>query len=79
MSAALTPEQQTKVRYCTLEELFAFLEELDAEAVSTEGVVRGRKVKTRFTKVSEEEKKTKMRSLAKVFTESIKRLKKDRE
>ncbi len=79
VNAVLAAEQQAKVRYCTLEELFAFLEELNAQAASTEGVVRGRKVKTQFKKVSEEEQKAKMRSLAKVITESYKRLKKDRE
>ena len=59
--------------------LFVLLEELDAKAVSTEGVVRGYKVKTKYKTVGEDEKKAKTRTLAKVVADSLKRLKKDKE
>ncbi len=65
---------RTKVRCCTPEELFAFLEELEVEEVSTEGVVRGYKVKTEFKRVSAEEKKTKTKALAKVLADRLRRL-----
>jgi hypothetical protein len=77
VSEAVTPEDCARVRYCTPEELFVFLEELDARAVSTEGVVRGYKVKTTFKAVSAEEKKAKTKTLAKVIAERIKRLKRE--
>jgi hypothetical protein len=77
VTKTLSPAECAKVRYCTLEELFAFLEELEAQAVSTEGVVRGYKVKTTYKPVSDKETKTKTKAIAKVIADTIKRLKRE--
>jgi hypothetical protein len=77
VTATLLPAECARVRYCTLEELFAFLEELEAQAVSTEGVVRGYKVKATYKPVSDTERQTKTKAIAKVVVDTFKKLKRE--
>lgn len=67
------PEQ---VRCLTMEEFPAFMEGLEAQAASTETTVRGWKVKVNRQIVDDEKKKSVKQTIAQVFLESLKKMKK---
>ena len=73
--AALEPEAIDHVHFCTPEELFALLEELEAKSAGGEKTVRGWRVKTRYQALDEGEKTTRTRAIAKVILGAMKRLK----
>ena len=72
--AALEPEAIDHVRFCTPEELFALLEELEAKSAGGEKTVLAWRVKTRYQALDEGEKTTRTRASAKVILGAMKRL-----
>ncbi len=74
LNAALEEDHRARVRCLTPEELFAFLEELDAAAETKEETVRGYKVKVQYKPVGQEEKETKRQAISQVILKALKRL-----
>jgi hypothetical protein len=74
VAAALDEGLMARVRCVTPEELFAFLEELDANAAATDETVRGYKVKVRYQPVGEMERETKKQAISQVILGALKRL-----
>lgn len=70
----LGDERLERVRFCTPEELFAFLEEQEARSAASEETIGGRKVKTRYARVDEAERDTRTQAIAKVILDAAKRL-----
>lgn len=77
ITARLDEGLMPHVRFVTPEELFAFLEELDAHAAATDETVRGYKVKVRYQPVDEAEKATKKQAISTVILKALRRLKGD--
>ena len=69
-------ETVENVRFLTVEELLAFVEELEAKAAGHESKVKGYKVNVRYRAVDEEEKKAKKQTLSQVILDSLKKMKK---
>ncbi|MFH1679693.1 MAG: type IV secretion system DNA-binding domain-containing protein [Candidatus Eisenbacteria bacterium] len=74
---SLEPAEAEKIAFCTPEELFAILDDLDAQAASSEGTVRGYKVKVRFRSLPEKERSERRGAIAKVVAQALTRLRKD--
>jgi hypothetical protein len=66
-----------RVRYLTPEDLFAFLEEIEAHAASTGGTVRGYKVKVQYKPVDEAAKKGRRQAVGQVILQALRRLKRE--
>jgi len=75
----LTSDKMTRVTFCTPEELFQFVESLEAEAASREETIRGYKVNVNYTPVSDEEKQGRKRAVSKVVLDALKRMNKKRD
>ena len=75
VEAAIEKESLSRVKFLTPEELFAFLETLEARSASSEETIRGWKVKTRYQTVEDGEKTTRTQAIAKVILGATKRLK----
>jgi len=63
------------VRFLTVEEFLAFVEDLEAQAAGRESTSRGYKVKVQYRAADEEEKKVKKLALTQVILNSIKKMK----
>jgi hypothetical protein len=74
ITATLTEKEAEKVRFVTPEALFAFIEELDAEDASRNTTVRGYKVKVNHRVVDKTSKADRMKTIAKVLGDSVKRV-----
>jgi len=72
----LSEAEQERVRIGLPDDLFALLEQLDAEA--SEQTVRGYKVKVKYKAVGEKEKSARRQAVSSVIARALKRLKKDR-
>jgi len=75
LSAALNQEERARILFHTPEELFSFLEGLEAEQAGVEEKVRGYKVKVKFQSVSEAEKKTRKQAISQTILQALKRMK----
>lgn len=70
--AAISNQDLMRVRFLTFEELTKFLDQLDAVAASTKQTVRGYKVTTNYTPVSEAEKKARKKVIAETILTALK-------
>ena len=75
VESSLDEATADRVRCSTPEELFVFLEQLDALAASREQTVRGYKVKVQYKTVGEEDKEARRSAISKVILRALKRLK----
>jgi hypothetical protein len=75
VKAALSDEESKRVRVLTPEELFAFLESLDAQGAAREGNVRGYKVKVKYRAVGDAEEKARKQAISDVILGALKKLK----
>jgi hypothetical protein len=64
----------SRIHYLTLEELLGFLDEEEAKAATTEKIVRGYKVKTKFRSLEESEREAKRKAIAQTILQAIKRM-----
>ena len=72
----LEDAHRERVHFLTPEELFAFLEEREAETVSTEETIKGYKVRVRYKPVEPNEKELQKQAIGKVVLDAMKRLRK---
>jgi Helicase HerA, central domain/TraM recognition site of TraD and TraG len=70
----LDEAQREAVQFLTPEELFAFLEELEAGAAGAEETVRGYKVKVRYTPPPAGERQEKRKAISGVIARAVRRL-----
>jgi len=70
----LDKPHQERVHFLTPEDLFAFLEGVEAETAGEEETVRGYKVKTRYKSVDKKDKEAKRQAIGKVILDAVKRL-----
>ncbi len=75
LESAFDEESRRRVRCLTPEELFAFLDELDATAASKEETVRGYKVKVQYKPLGAGEKETRRQAISQVIARALKRMK----
>lgn len=71
----LSGDEVTRVQFLTPEELFAFIETLEATAAGKEETVRGYKVKVQYQPLGEAEKSSRKQAVSQVILGAIKRLK----
>ncbi len=74
VEAAVEEESLSRIEFLTPEELFVFLEALEAHGAGGEETIRGWKVKTRFQSLEEGDKSTRTQAIAKVILGATKRL-----
>lgn len=77
ISADLDEEGTKRVQLLTPEELFSFLEALEAEDAGRQQTVRGYKVKVQYRPVAEAEKKARRQAISQVILGALKKLKGD--
>ena len=75
VSAKLSEQEIRRVQFLTPEDLFSFVETLEAEAAGAETKVRGYKVKVKYRPVGEDEKKSKRQAISQVIVQALKRFK----
>jgi len=73
--AELEPEQTNRLKFFTPEEFLSFLEEENASAAAKEQTVRGYKVKVRYRKVDEAEKKASKKVIAETVLQALRKMK----
>jgi hypothetical protein len=78
VAAALGVEERARVQVLTTEELFVFLDSLDAHAAGSVGKVRGYKVKVDYQAVGEGEQKARKQAISQVILGALKKLKNPR-
>ena len=71
----LSEDEATRVQFLTPEELFEFIETLEATAAGKEETVRGYKVKVQYQPLGEAEKSSRKQAVSQVILGAIKRLK----
>jgi len=74
VEAAVEKESLSRLEFLTPEELFAFLEALEAHGAGGEETIRGWKVRTRFQPLEGGEKSTRTQAIAKVILGATRRL-----
>jgi hypothetical protein len=77
-ASSLEEDQARKVSYCSPEELFDLLDELERESSTSERTVRGYKVRVRLRAAGPEEKKATHGAVSAVIAGAMKRRKKDK-
>jgi hypothetical protein len=75
VSDAISEKDAARVRCLTAEELFLFLDELEAQAAGTEKTVRGYRVKVKYKPVAEAEKQARKQAIAQTIAQALKRMK----
>ncbi len=75
VGGVLSETEAARVRYFTPDQLFAFVEELDAKDASKSETIRGYKVKVKHTVVDNASKADRKQMLAKIIGDSKKRKK----
>lgn len=75
VAAQIDEKDRERVHVFAPEELFAFLEAVEAEAAGTEQMVRGYKVKVKYRPVDQEGKEARRRAVSEVVLKALKRLK----
>ena len=73
---SLTEQDRKKVAFLSPGDFFVFLEELDAKAAIKEETVRGYKVKVKYRRVDEADKKARKQAIMQTILEGLKRAKK---
>ena len=73
---SLTEKDRKKVAFLSPGDFFVFLEELDAKAVAKEQTVLGYKVKSKYRRLEETEKKARKQAIMQTILEGLKRAKK---
>jgi len=79
VSSNLEERTFSQVRFFLPEELFTFLEEMEAEAAGGERTVRGYKVKVKYRPLEEQEKNTRREAISQVILRALKRLRNKRD
>ena len=75
ISMELAADETARVQFLTPEELFLWIESLDAQSAGTEDTVRGYKVKVQYQAVTDAEKKTRLQAISGVILRTAQRLK----
>lgn len=70
----LTDVERSRLHYFLPEELFAFLQELGIQQLSSEAMVRGYKVKTNFTSVNAGERDERRQAITRVVANAMRRV-----
>jgi len=78
VAASLNGEETKRVRVLTPEDLFAFVDSLEAPAAGREENVRGYKVKVQYRAVGDAEEKARKAAISDVILGALKKLKKPR-
>ena len=73
---SLTEKDRKKVAFLSPGDFIVFLDELDVKAASKEDTVLGYKVKRKFRRIDEAEKKTRKKAIMQTMLEGLKRAKK---
>lgn len=71
------PEEQDRLRFFAPDELFAFIEQLEAQFASTEKTVRGYKVKVNYSQSGKSERAARSRAVSKVIASALRRVRKE--
>jgi hypothetical protein len=71
----LGEDKVKQVQFLTPEELFIYIESLEAEAAERQDTVRGYRVKVQYRGLGEEEKKSRKQAISEVILKALKRLK----
>lgn len=74
--AAIEKENAKKVRVCTPEDFFEFVDSLEAKGAAREGTVRGYKVKVQYRAVGDAEEKARKQAISEVILGALKKLNK---
>jgi Type IV secretion-system coupling protein DNA-binding domain len=75
ISVELSEAEARQVQFLTPEELFGFIESLDAKAAGKEETVRGYKVKVQYQPLEESDKKVRKQAVSQVIFRALRRLK----
>ena len=75
-SEELTEDKRKNVHFFSPEELFGFIEQIEAQNASRERTVRGYKVRVNYGVPGEDDKKAKKRAVSKVIVDALRRRKK---
>lgn len=75
VAEALSPEESQRVSFKSPEELFLFIEEIEADAASREHTVRGYKVKVKYGAASGQEKQARKRAVSQVLLGALSKAK----
>ena len=78
VAAALEKDDATRVRVCTPEDFFAFVDSLAATGARREETVRGYKVKVQYRAAGDAEEKARKAAISEVILGALKKLKKSR-
>jgi hypothetical protein len=73
-SSNLDAQALFKVRFFAPEELFTFLEEVEAQSAGSERTVRGYKVKVKYRRLAEDDKQARRAAISNVILRALKRL-----
>jgi hypothetical protein len=73
-SSRLNADEIKRVQFLTPEDLFSFIDSLEAETLTKEEAVRGYKVKVQYRPVGEDEKQTRKQAISQVVLGALKRL-----
>ena len=76
-STELSEQDRKRVQFLSPEDFISFMDEQEAKAASTEKTVRGYKVKTSFTPVSETERKARKKVIAETILTALRKNAKD--
>ncbi len=74
-SAALVEQDWARVHCLAPDKVDSFLDQIEAQAAATEQTIRGYKVKTNYTTISEAEKKTRKKIIAETIVKALKKMK----
>ena len=75
ISESLEKADLEKIRFLTIEDFVAFLEEEEAKLAEKGQIVGGRKVRVRHRALSETEKKSRRQAIAQTILQTMKRMK----
>lgn len=75
LARALSSEQMESVHVLSPDDLISFFDTLDVQSQATEETVKGYKVRTEYTPLSESERKLRREAIGKIIWQSVRRMK----
>jgi hypothetical protein len=73
VESSLGESERSRLRLCAVEELFAFIEQIEAQRTSTTENVRGYRVKVNYAASGQEDKSARRKTVAQVIARAMKR------
>jgi hypothetical protein len=73
LEAAFVEAERTRLKLCETDELFAFVEQLEAQRASTTKNVRGYKVRVNYAAADQDDRVAKRKTVAQVIARTMKR------